>query len=63
MIGLCSGQAPRSMPTQYVHCRRNPAGYKRHVLFVGELPRTTVNKTFKATLRDRFNAAAADPSC
>jgi fatty-acyl-CoA synthase len=39
------------------HCRRNIAGYKvpRHVIFVEELPRTTVNKISNATLREWFS--------
>ena len=39
------------------HCRRNMASYKkpRHVIFVSALPRTTVNKVSKATLRVWFS--------
>jgi fatty-acyl-CoA synthase len=39
------------------HCRRNLAGYKkpRHVFLVESLPRTTVNKVSKETLRARFS--------
>jgi fatty-acyl-CoA synthase len=42
------------------HCRRNIAGYKipRHIVFVDELPRTTVNKVSKATLREWFRAGS-----
>ena len=38
------------------HCRANLAGYKkpRHIVFVDELPRTTVNKVSKETLRRRL---------
>jgi fatty-acyl-CoA synthase len=38
------------------HCRRNLASYKkpRHVIFVDSLPRTTVNKISKDTLRQWF---------
>lgn len=38
------------------HCQRNLAGYKkpRHVVFVESLPRTTVNKVSKETLRAQF---------
>jgi fatty-acyl-CoA synthase len=44
-------------PTAIVdHCRRHLAGYKkpRHVFFVDSLPRTTVNKVSKETLRAQF---------
>jgi fatty-acyl-CoA synthase len=39
------------------HCRRSLAGYKkpRHVFFVDSLPRTTVNKVSKDTLRAWFS--------
>jgi len=37
------------------HCRRHLAGYKkpRYVFFIESLPRTTVNKVSKVSLRDR----------
>jgi long-chain acyl-CoA synthetase len=40
------------------HCRQNLASYKkpRHVVFVESLPRTTVNKVSKDTLRTQFAA-------
>jgi fatty-acyl-CoA synthase len=39
------------------HCRANLASYKkpRHVVFVDSLPRTTVNKVSKDTLRKQFS--------
>ena len=43
------------------HCRRNLAGFKRprHVVFIGSLPRTTVNKVAKDQLRASFASGTA----
>jgi fatty-acyl-CoA synthase len=45
------------------HCRRHLASYKkpRHIIFIDSLPRTTVNKVSKETLRAQFPAAATFP--
>jgi fatty-acyl-CoA synthase len=45
------------------HCRRHLASYKkpRHIIFIDSLPRTTVNKVSKETLRAQFPAAAMFP--
>ena len=45
------------------HCRRNLAGYKRprHIRFIDELPRTTVNKVAKTVLRERFIITGRPP--
>jgi len=46
------------------HCRRNLASYKkpRHVFLVDSLPRTTVNKVSKQTLRIQFATTSKSPT-
>ena len=45
------------------HCRANLAGYKkpRRVVFVSELPRTSVNKVSREALRHRFDGTDTAP--
>ncbi len=46
------------------HCKANLAGYKkpRHVLFIDSLPRTTVNKVSKESLRRHFVRPISGPA-